>query len=540
MADELIRTGQLGGGNDLFVRRVQPAVADVLHHGAGEQVGVLQNDAQAAAQVVPLDLVHVNAVVADLAVGHVVEAVQQVGNGGFAGAGGAHKGDLLAGAGKQAHVMQHGLFRHIAEVQMLHPDVALHLHQHGLVVAVGNLPGPGAGALGHLFQLAVLGFTGVHQGDKAAVLLAGFVHHGEHALGAGQRHDDAVQLLRHLADGLVETAVELQEAGQLAQRQAAEARNGHAGAANGHHHVAEVAQVHVDGAHQVAQAVGLGGRLIQLLVQLGEGFHVLFLVAEHLNHLLAVHHLLDEAVHLAQILLLGGEVSGAGTGHGFGDEQHQAHHQQVQNGQGHAEQQHADQHAHHRDHAGDHLGDGLADHLAQGVHIVGVQAHDVAVGVAVKVAQGQAFHVGEQVVTDALQGALAHRDHHHLVGAGAHNAQGVPAHHLHHGVAQRGKVRVGLADHWQNVAVDQGLGEHGALHHGQAGAQDTNHDQQALGAVVVQHNVQQARHHLAGVLHFGAALAHHSAPAAGAAHGSCIGCHQASPPSWSSGRICDR
>ena len=97
VADELIRAGQLCGGDDLFIRRVQPAVADVLHHGAGEQVGVLQDDAQTAPEVVPLDLVYVDAVIADLALVHIVEPVQQVGNGGFAGAGGAYEGDLLAG-----------------------------------------------------------------------------------------------------------------------------------------------------------------------------------------------------------------------------------------------------------------------------------------------------------------------------------------------------------------------------------------------------------------------------------------------------------
>ena len=47
---------------------VQVAVADVFHHGAGEQVGILQHDAQAAAQVCLFDLVDVDAVIADLAV----------------------------------------------------------------------------------------------------------------------------------------------------------------------------------------------------------------------------------------------------------------------------------------------------------------------------------------------------------------------------------------------------------------------------------------------------------------------------------------
>ena len=47
----------------------------------------------------------------------------------------------------------------------------------------------------------------------------------------------------------------------------------------------------------------------RLFVALGELLDVLLLVAEDLDHLLALHHLLDEAVHAAQVLLLGHKVA---------------------------------------------------------------------------------------------------------------------------------------------------------------------------------------------------------------------------------------
>ena len=50
-ADEAVGVGQLGGGDALLVGGVQAAVADVLHHRAGEQVGVLEHHAQGAAEV---------------------------------------------------------------------------------------------------------------------------------------------------------------------------------------------------------------------------------------------------------------------------------------------------------------------------------------------------------------------------------------------------------------------------------------------------------------------------------------------------------
>ena len=55
----------------------------------------------------------------------------------------------------------------------------------------------------------------------------------------------------------------------------------------------------------------------------------------------------------------------------------------------------------------DELRQTLADHLAQGVgDIVGVDRHDIAVGVGVKVFDGQRLHMGEHFVTQVFQRAL--------------------------------------------------------------------------------------------------------------------------------------
>ena len=93
-------------GDALFVVGVEVAVADVFHHGAGEEVGILQHDAEAVAQICLLDLVDVDTVVADLAVRDVVEAVDQVGDGRLPCAGRADKGDLLARLCIQRDVVQ--------------------------------------------------------------------------------------------------------------------------------------------------------------------------------------------------------------------------------------------------------------------------------------------------------------------------------------------------------------------------------------------------------------------------------------------------
>ena len=96
------------------------------------------------------------AVVADLALLDVVEAVDQVGDGGLAGAGGTDEGDLLARTAVEVDVVQDDLVLVVAEVHILKDDVALQLGvSDGAVGLVRMFPGPDAGALVGLGQGAV-------------------------------------------------------------------------------------------------------------------------------------------------------------------------------------------------------------------------------------------------------------------------------------------------------------------------------------------------------------------------------------------------
>ena len=89
-----------------------------------------------------------DAVVADLAAVDVVEAVDEVGDGGLPRAGGAHQGDLLPRLGRNLDVVKDGLAGGIAEVHV----VKDHLPRQGGVgdgaaVRADVLPGPLAGAV---------------------------------------------------------------------------------------------------------------------------------------------------------------------------------------------------------------------------------------------------------------------------------------------------------------------------------------------------------------------------------------------------------
>ena len=455
--DEAICVGKAGSGDALFIGSLQPAIADVLHHRAGEQVGVLQHDAQRTAQIGLFDLVDVDAVVADLAVLNVVEPVDEVGDGGLTGTGRADKGDLLARTAIQVDIVQDGFFRHIAKVYIGKGDVAFQLVVGGSAVVVRVLPCPDAGALVRLHQLVVAVILGVDQRDIALVGLALFVHHLEDTLGTGQSHDDAVGLHGHLTDGHVEALVQAQESHHRAKGRAAHAAHGHGCACQRADGIADVAQLGVDGHHDVGKAVGFVGAVLQLVVQLAEAGQRLLFVGEHLDDLLALHHLFDVAVQLAQIPLLLDEVFAGLLGDLFGAEHHQRHHQHGDDRQLPAEHAHAEEHRNNGNGAGHQLRDALAEHLAQGIHVVGVHGHDVAVGMLVKILDGQALHVGEQLGAQVAQGALRHVDHDAGVEPCGQNANDVDDAYPQQSCCQRGKIGVLLLGHGYDVIVHQGL-----------------------------------------------------------------------------------
>ena len=247
------------------------------------------------------------------------------------------------------------------------------------------------------------------------------------------------------------------------------------------------------------------------------------------DHLLALEHLLDVAVDGAQVPLLGDEVLAALGADLFGAEQHQGHHADGQDGHGDIQDAHADEHRQDGDDAGHQLGDALADHLAEGIHVVGVHRHDIAVGVGVKVADGQALHVGEQLDADVPHGALGHIDHDAGVAPGGQDAHQIDAADPCQGADQGTEVGVLLLEHGGDVVVDEGLQKQAGLHIGKGAEENADQHHDAVRGVVPQHLTQDPLEQLAGVGHFGPGA--HTAAAAGAMDGShVLFSHQSSPP----------
>ena len=128
--DKGVGVGQFGRGDHLFVGGIQLAVADVVGDGSGEQVGILQDDPQGAAQGVLFNQPDIDSVVGDGARLDFIKPVDQVGDGGFARTGGTHKGDFLAGFGKQADVVEDGLILVVAKHHVVEPHIPQNRLQH--------------------------------------------------------------------------------------------------------------------------------------------------------------------------------------------------------------------------------------------------------------------------------------------------------------------------------------------------------------------------------------------------------------------------
>ena len=291
--------------------------------------------------------------------------------------------------------MENHLFRGIPEGYIIKDYAACQLGVgHRAFCLMGMLPCPHAGAVVCFAQLAVLLFC-IDQFHVAFIRLGNFIHQGEHTVCTSHSHHHRGHLLADLHHGTREVLVQRQERNQLTQGNGARAQGKHS-THNGAQHVAQVTQVGIDGTHHVGESHSVFSALAEFFIQLMELLHRLFFMAEDLHDLLAFHHFLNVAVHHAQLALLCNEVLAGLSGQLGRNEQGQRQHQEGEHGQLPAHDQHADKGGNQRHQRIHQLRNALADELTQSVHVVGVDGHDVAVGMRIEILNGQGFHVGEQ------------------------------------------------------------------------------------------------------------------------------------------------
>ena len=116
MLDKAVGVGQTSRGDALLIGGGQSAVADVVHHRAGEQMGILQHNAQGGTQGVLLDGLDIVAVIENLALLDIVEAVDQVVMVVLPAPVEPTKAIFWARTAVEVDIVQHDLARVVAEV----------------------------------------------------------------------------------------------------------------------------------------------------------------------------------------------------------------------------------------------------------------------------------------------------------------------------------------------------------------------------------------------------------------------------------------
>ena len=318
--------------------------------------------------------------------------------------------------------MQDLFVRLVAEVHVDEAHVAAQLAVRGLTIVIRVLPRPVAGVMVALGDRAVGGDVRVDERDEAVVCLSLFIDEGEDALRACARHDDGIDLLGELVDiarellGHVEERDENRDIQRLAGK--AQVRNADKQQHAAHErqsHIEEIADVADDGAEHAGIGVGAVAVFKEGVVDLVELLNGALLVAEDLDDLLAGHRLLNIALGFGDGLLLAQEEFGAAAADALGDDDHQNHAEHRNERQPDAEIEHNAEHGQHDRARLDEGGDGFGHELAQRVDIVGVKAHDIAVLMRVKVANGKILHAAEHLLTELIKKALCHIGHELLV-----------------------------------------------------------------------------------------------------------------------------
>ena len=120
------------------------------------------------------------------------------------------------------------------------------------------------------------------------------------------------------------------------------------------------------------------------------------------------------------------------------------------------------------------------------VDIAGVAGHNVAGGIAVEIADGQLLHLGKGLVTDGFLNTLGDGNHQIVlqeIGNNTHQENTGK----HDDIApQRGKIRRSGTYQWQNIIIHQAAQSSGAHGAGYCGRNDTQHDSEQIGNIMLQ------------------------------------------------------
>ena len=164
-------------------------------------------------------------------------------------------------------------------------------------------------------------------------------------------------------------------------------------------------------------------------------------MVEHLDYFLTVDHLLHKTVQVSQIFLLLHKVD-ADPSHGSAYHfHHQPHGYYSHERQWDADIEHTDKHGHNGKDGGYELRHGLCNQLAERISVVGIEAHGLAIGVGIKISDGQPLHFGKHLITDLFQNALGDGDRQAVINQGGYSPHQINTGNGNQSTDQAGKYR---------------------------------------------------------------------------------------------------
>ena len=187
-------------------------------------------------------------------------------------------------------------------------------------------------------------------------------------------------------------------------------------------------------------AVCVRGVVLPFGVALLHFFLRLLFVAEDFYDLLTVYHLFDISVKVCKRSLLGYEIRAALADNSLdylhNEEQRYAHNER----QTDADIEHAAEYRHDGERRRNQLTHRLREHLAQGICIVGIEAHRVAVGVRIEISYRQALHLLEHLIAYGLERSLRYSDHAAIVDKRRERADEIDDRHGYQRANEAGEV----------------------------------------------------------------------------------------------------
>ena len=114
--------------------------------------------------------------------------------------------------------------------------------------------------------------------------------------------------------------------------------------------------------------------------------------------------------------------------------------------------------------------------MPEGVRVVGVDAHNVAVGVGVEEADGEGLHLHEEIVTYLLEHFLAYDCDDTVVKERPERARQIDCGHDEDDAQQAAEEVLARLDHLEYVVVDDDLHEGVAHHRGHDANEDADND----------------------------------------------------------------